>query len=58
MKTAVGADEKETGLIVDKLYQALLYLYSMCTDCLSNDIMNEIETVMKEFEDKYGRQDS
>ncbi len=49
--TAVGADEKETGLIVDKLYQALLYLYSMCTDCLSNDIMDEIETVMKEFED-------
>ncbi len=57
MKTVVGANEKETGLIVDKLYQALLHMYELCDGCEFDDV-DKIQAVLKEFEDKYGRQDS
>lgn len=57
MKTKVAAKEKETGLIVDKLYQALKMVYTLAdfsvVDNELNKWLNNADSVLKEFEETY-----
>lgn len=52
-KTRNGAESKDRGLILIRLYEALKELNSLCTDCLFTN--EPYDTLLEEYEEIYGK---